>query len=208
MESVFFKPWIGKNYSKKQSVFDKKILILGESHYCKSRKSCPKCNIEVCPKEKEFTKNVVNSFLDYQDGKGEKPKNNVTYVKLTNLICPEKSSIRDFWDSIVFYNFIQNANRKVGERPCGEDIEKSVEPFFEVIKEVKPDRIIVCGHMLWEWLPKDNWLSKQENLIRANGHKELVGAYKIGRREIKCLRMLHPSRTKYEYITIIKKFLK
>ena len=47
MQNVNFNPWKGNNYE--EGLFDKKILILGESHYCedsdksqKSRHACPK----------------------------------------------------------------------------------------------------------------------------------------------------------------------
>ena len=33
MKDVFFKPWVGANYGQKDSIFEQKILVLGDSHY-------------------------------------------------------------------------------------------------------------------------------------------------------------------------------
>ena len=39
MNNVFFKPWVGQDYSK--GFKHKKIMVLGASHYCNHSKDCP-----------------------------------------------------------------------------------------------------------------------------------------------------------------------
>ena len=39
MKHVFFKPWVGKDYST-GGIFKKKILVVGESHYCDGCNYC------------------------------------------------------------------------------------------------------------------------------------------------------------------------
>ena len=39
MENVFFEPWVGENYEI-GGIFGKRILVLGESHYCGGCKNC------------------------------------------------------------------------------------------------------------------------------------------------------------------------
>ena len=59
---VFFRPWIGKNYQS-GGIFQKKILVVGESHYCDG---CEECGLKFKPQGCDAlnTSGVVREFLD------------------------------------------------------------------------------------------------------------------------------------------------
>ena len=58
MENVFFKPWVGKNYHT-GGIFKKKILVVGESHYCGG---CNECGLKYSPECDELTTTGVMEF--------------------------------------------------------------------------------------------------------------------------------------------------
>ena len=62
MSNIFFKPFVGKDYAN-GGLFGKRIMILGESHYCDE--GCVDC--ENCNQHREcmgFTQYVLNDYLD------------------------------------------------------------------------------------------------------------------------------------------------
>ena len=66
MSNIFFQPFVGKDYAS-GGLFGKRIVILGESHYCDE--GCVDCGN--CSRHREcmnFTQNVVQTYLDKDDG--------------------------------------------------------------------------------------------------------------------------------------------
>lgn len=140
MSAVFFKPWIGDNYGS-SSMFGKKILVLGESHYQWD------VNIHLKPEltrdciieqittnyKKQFWTNIAVAFLSKNPNQKEK---------------------KDFWHSVSFYNYIQ-ANVGFGPRvrPSAEMWRQSEPGFIEVMSDLTPDVLIVLGYALWNNLP-------------------------------------------------------
>ena len=118
MENVFFRPWIGKNY--KQGYKGKKLLILGESHYCDGiqDENCPCGKVKKCLQLSEcndFTSVVLNRFFDYKKGIGEGERWMTTYTRFTNILLGEQVSnaeLMEFWDNIVFYTLRPDWNGK------------------------------------------------------------------------------------------------
>ena len=56
IDRPFFEPWIGENYES-GGIFGKKILALGDSHYCDS---CVGCGVAGGIRDNvDFTKNTV-----------------------------------------------------------------------------------------------------------------------------------------------------
>ena len=75
--NVIFIPWIGKQYFN-GGIFGKKILVLGDSHYCQDN-DCKTCGVLGSnPIEmgdcRKLTCNTVKSFLD-KNAEFEKWKN-------------------------------------------------------------------------------------------------------------------------------------
>ncbi len=74
MEYVNFRPWIGKNYYT-TGYEGKRILVLGESHYCGNELEEGNRCFPLCKKEKmlpdcfSFTEDVIKWYLNDYSGK-------------------------------------------------------------------------------------------------------------------------------------------
>lgn len=138
---IFFEPYIGERLISAKT----KILVLGESHYGKPEEYQP-----------TFTREVVNRYLNYKEGKQKREKWMTTYSRFANTVQEDsnpKVSPQVFWESIMFYNYVQTVIlTKHRQAPPSEDFEKSVEAFFTVVKRTKPDVIFVWGARLWKYL--------------------------------------------------------
>ena len=58
---IFFHPHIGLNYHQ-PALFPKRILVLGESHYCGD--ACADCGSQAHPECANFTRKVVADYLN------------------------------------------------------------------------------------------------------------------------------------------------
>ena len=157
MKNVFFEPWVGENYEN--GFNGKKILVLGDSHYCDKYNNCGnKCgNLNIDDdKCRNFTTNVVEHFIEYKNGGGHMPWMN-TYTNFTNVLLGEKADNKatiEFWNSIVFYNYVQKAQPSREISPSDEDYNNSHPAFIEVLEEYQPDLIFVWGWILWRKIKK------------------------------------------------------
>lgn len=154
-ENVFFDPWIGKNYGTELSIFRKKILILGNSHYCEDCEDCG--NRELHPDCTDLTRRVIIDYLDPE----HKAYWKSTFSTFINSMYNKPTSIkerRNFFESISFYNYLQIA---AGEDPYSTEKydytdDRYLKAFYEVINKTLPDVVICWGNKLWDLLP-DNW---------------------------------------------------
>lgn len=168
-------PWVGEDY-KKQNF---KILVLGESHYYgeyiseeeKNRIDNNKNHTRQCYEEQLLPYQCMNALL------------------ANNLLDNEWVS-----DKICFYNYIQKCvgytsnDRSVFKNSKSELIEVSRKAFFEVLKVLSPDLVIVWGiseNGMWNWMPGfDKFPGEQKGDIY--WYKELQNT--------KILHIHHPSR--------------
>ncbi len=106
---IFFDPAVGKNYGTGLSIFRKKILILGASHYCV--KPCEDCGNRELHNCSEVTLDAVDAYLRgtvQTDWKNWKK----TYSTFINSMFGRSTSNEeraDFFDSVIFYNYLQTA---------------------------------------------------------------------------------------------------
>lgn len=130
MQHVFFKPWVGDNFSE-GGLWSKKILILGESHYQWNK------NI---PLTEDLTIQCIREQID-----GGYTKAFWTNIVITLLnIRPSLEDKYRCWHSVAFYNYIQcSVGFGPRVRPTPEMWAKSQTAFSEVIDELQPDCIIV-----------------------------------------------------------------
>ncbi|KPP95112.1 MAG: phage hypothetical protein [Bacteroidetes bacterium HLUCCA01] len=135
--SVFFKPWIGKNY-KSGGILKIRTLVLGESHYG-----------GLVDNRFDFTQFVVEKW-------GIKQRNRF-FTSLAKTIIPTAdygwlpdSEREELYESIAFYNYIQ---KLVGDRPRQRPSElmwkEAIIPFQSVIDSLNPQVVIVLGKELW-----------------------------------------------------------
>lgn len=152
---VFFEPFVGEKYGKSSSIFDKKLMVVGASHYCEH--SCVKCGEkwidDTC---RTFTSDCVRE--GYLEGAWDGGNWRKTYTTFINSFYGRASSQRErelFFDSIVFYNFLQeregvNPNDK---HPELFNKQENVDAFCEIVKRYAPDIVITWGNKPWEAIP-------------------------------------------------------
>jgi hypothetical protein len=176
LKHVRFKPWKGKHYGSR-SPFGIPVMILGESHY------------SVEGKISTFTRRVIKAV---KSGK----KKNSFYRNVAAAFLEEEFNSkqrRAFWDSVVFYNYVQSPLKR-GGRPNGKMWSEAEQPFLEVLAWLKPPPrlIAVFGFHTWENTP--------------DGHGTKVPHIKYGQLRIQCYefrvgggnslapKLKHPSR--------------
>ncbi len=198
MEKSFFRPWIGENYSL-TGITGKKILILGESHIC--GQGCSDCgNIDNHPECRDFTNNAIKYFLDYWTGKGKFEGWMNTYTKFGNIFYNKYLSVDEtlmFWNSVVFYNYVQFSTDKARVSPLKEEFEKSSTFFFEILKTCNPDLVFVWGKRLWRNLPSNGEFG--EDVIVDNIHGGPFYYYTIDQKKTPIYMVNHPSSSAFNY---------
>ena len=134
MDNLKWEPYIGKKFEK--GISQKKILIVGESHYHNgSEKSILKIN------KSNFTKIVIEEMAVKKEYWSTKFFQNFhkTFVGSDNF------KGESLWDYLAFYNFIQRPMSTNKERPNNSDFIKGWSSFFEVLDNLKPDICIFLG---------------------------------------------------------------
>jgi len=111
MENVNFRPWIGKKYNT-TGYEGKRILVLGESHYCGNELGEGKRCFPLCKKENMLpdcfsqTEDVIKWYLSEYTGEPFQR----TFVCFERAVVGRELSQEEreeFWQSIMFYNYIQ-----------------------------------------------------------------------------------------------------
>lgn len=188
--SNVFSPRIGKGYAR-GGIFGKKILALGESHYCGSGcADCGECGKH--PECSDFTTKVVNWCLD---SSVEREGWMNTYLKFErSLVGKETTSLesRKIWDSIAFYNFLQVAMGGAREAGTDQQYRAAAEPFMQVLEELQPDVLVVWGVRLWNNLPNRNWTDGPK--VSVDGYEVQNGYYTLSSgKKVKVVCVYHPS---------------
>jgi hypothetical protein len=204
MKNVFVYPWVGKFYGKK-GYYNKKIMILGESHYCNE---CDVCSASI-ENKCYIRKELIERFLKYKNSGRDFEKWFNTYTKFANIFIGKKcdgETIIKFWHSILFYNYVQEPTEAPRKHPTkemfkNEDNEKG---FFNILKNYSPDVIIAWGKRLWKNLPNDRFSDGKTILGRSSRF------YNNGKNDIPIFFIDHPSTGKnYDlskrYIKRVKK---
>jgi hypothetical protein len=156
--SIFFSPWEGNHYNYGIAGFDsnghiiygtesspgKKVLILGDSHYC----SKPD---EAIP---ELTRNIIKDYIDPATA-FEYYKN--TYTKFGRSLAGyaiDKLETIQLWEHVVFYNYVQEPLSQPRQSPTSQQFANAETAFWEVVNRYNPDYIIVWGARLYKSLPQ------------------------------------------------------
>ncbi len=175
LKHVKFMPWKGERYGTR-SPFGIPVMILGESHYSVEGESRP------------FTRHVIE---EVKSGKKKTPfYRNVAAAFLGDTCDPRKK--RAFWDSVVFYNYVQSSLKR-GGRPTRRMWHKAEEPFLEVLAWLKPrPRLIaVFGWNTWENTPN---CGRDVPPIKHGRRNILCYEFGVGRVKSLAPKLRHPSR--------------
>lgn len=195
MSKINFRPWVGKNYQS-TGYKGKRILVLGESHYCikdlePGGRCCPLCKKENMKDDcYSQTEDVVNTFIHYYDGERY----------LQTFLCFERAIVgkeltqeerEELWQSVMFYNYIQFSQSGARIAPQADHWEKSELAFRELLEEYMPDYIIVWGARLYNGLP--NWDGEGSVLQISENAKTDVWTYNVKGKRIPAIKVHHPS---------------
>lgn len=194
--NIHFRPWVGDNYEK--GIGGKRLLVLGESHYSDTD-------------DPELTQTVMKKLFDYKLGAGEYESWMKTFTVFERAMTGRELSGEEsvaFWNSVLFYNFIQEMLPGAGYRPTRKQFAGSAAAFDEVLNEYEPDLIITWGTALFDNTPALDGrdapsIELDNNAIYTYEYVLLSGKH------CKMLRMSHPSRN-YSIVKwheIISKFM-
>jgi len=187
MKNVFFEPWEGKQYQT-GGIFGKKILVLGESHYCGE---CKQCGIKYYP----HCDNINTNGLIEQYLSGVKDNWTPTFLKFERSLVNKETTLEDsnkIWNSIAFYNYLQVAKDESRQAGTKEEYTEAEQPFWEVLECLQPDLIIVWGMRLYRYLPWTNWIESDDIII--DGYSIPNGYYQLPcGKKIRVIPIWHPS---------------
>jgi hypothetical protein len=172
---VRFLPWIGKNYPS--GLHGVRTLVLGESHYCNDGNW----------RTRQRTKNLIKGQVT---GKGPYAGKWWFWTKVVRTIGGPDDDKVAFWNSVSYHVYIQQfVGTKPRQRPTDEMWEAAVQPFYEMLEQLKPELLLVLGVGLWEHLPRDRATSKTKTAVR----------YSIGRSATLAGFIRHPSSFGFPY---------
>ena len=127
-------PWIGDNYNAVPQ--DKKLLIVGESHYHDTTpQSIQKHN------DANYTRAVIEELAIDRFYYGTKIFPNLHRALLQN----DEFDTEIFWNLIAYYNFVQRTMETNKGRPNYDDFYSGWKTFFEVIKILRPSICLFIG---------------------------------------------------------------
>ena len=150
-----FVPWIGNFYGNSEFFGQKRILVLGVSHYewCKACRNAKR--------GQDLTCRCVAEVLFSEPSQH--------WLKIQYALTGEKAndaeSRKRFWHSVAYYNYIpeivgywDKENQDRSPAPTAEMWDEAEKFFLKVISQIKPDLVVVLGYTLWDELPLEDKL--------------------------------------------------
>ena len=179
-KNVKFIPWVGSEYA--QGVKGKRVMVLGESHYCEHES-------EAVP---QLTINIIHHILN-PNSEHEGFIN--TYTKFGRALVGKQRYEEDkgvVWNSVIFYNFVQVPLSEARKAPKQQDFVDAEAPYFTVLEQFKPDCVIVWGSRLYNNLPRKG--HQTEDLVLRDGKSIETWGYKLSNgHTVYLLPITHPS---------------
>lgn len=194
----FFEPAVGCSYD--DGIYGHKVLVLGESHYS----SVPG---EATP---FLTQEVVEW---YNNLKKDKARWFSTFTKFSRALSGQLDLPRGaeenkkLWEKIIFYNYVQEPMTAPRQKPTKQQYRDADKPFFDLLEEKEPDRVIVWGKRLYYNRP----LSGLKNYRGEDCGEEETWVYELSNgHRVQVLPIWHPSSafSPAKWSQIIDVFLK
>lgn len=191
LSNIRFVPWIGRKYGRSGLFADKRIMILGESHY----EWCELCAKNGTPRGKDLTCWCVAELVVGKTEYKQQHWRKIEYALTGKYL--EQPRRAEFWSSVVYYNYVQEIVGLYPEAgrappPTRQMWEEAKPLFLEVLKSLSPDLVIVLGFGLWTKLPDEGPDGQLPPINEAD--KELERCrYHIGRKDIIACRVRHPA---------------
>lgn len=170
-KQVRFLPWCGKNYCKSYP----RLLVLGESHYS-DRLEDP-----------NFTQRLT---AQYAAGKF----NHRFWTQIGQVVTGKphwEINRKAFWDSISFYNYVQDITVNApGYGPPESAFLRSENAFWEVLDLLKPTHLIALGDRLWTHMPE---FGNESATAPLGGQSRQYGYYIRNWGQVIAVSIKHPS---------------
>lgn len=158
-DTYLFQPYVGSEYATEKSVLKRRLLVLGASHYGEDWDN----------RDGLLTQRVIRDYLDPNCRIDRKKKYftwKPTHSKFYKAIIGDRVgvAIPDLVRSIVFYNYLQafegtDPNDKHPEKFFQKEQRDKNEKCFErLLREQKPDVVIVWGSNVKNAFPWDLFL--------------------------------------------------
>ena len=157
MATELFRPFRGKNYESGFGGLGTKLLVLGESHYVGKDDYARKFLDQGMAR---FTTRVVKDFWTTKEGAPYLKKDffGRLHRLLTGLDNTTLKQIQEAWNTVAFANYIpifagDGIDSDEGEGHSAAKRAKhwraAREEFPGMLKELKPDRVLVIGKVNW-----------------------------------------------------------
>ena len=175
MSNIKFQPWVGKKYF--HSKYNKRVLVLGESHYCTNASDAQSC----------MTQEIIEDLFDSKS-EFEGYKNTYTkFVRALSGIDVSRCDVKPIWDEIMFYNYVQFPISSARKEPTSKEFADAASAFWEVLEKYRPNIVIVLGKRLYNNLPKAGYQGRDCKDIET-----WIYQLKNGQ-EVRLLPITHPS---------------
>ena len=126
-------PYIGDNYFNS----DKKVLIIGESHYREDNEKSKKWN-----DDKTFTRDIHSNIAIAKDYTKTKFFHNLNRALFRN---DKRIDTTVLWNKLAFYNFVQSSMRTRESRPNQADYLNGWIAFFTLTSILNPEFCLFIG---------------------------------------------------------------
>lgn len=149
-EHVFFLPHVGKDYGGRGSIFGKRLCVVGASHYAPDVEDFQSGNgREIW---RMMTRNTVHDYLDPNFRAERRWKS--TYTKFVNAFFGRGTTVeerRRFFDSVVFFNYLQRLEGRDGNESHPEYYAEVLHflAFREIVSATRPDVVVAWGSKVW-----------------------------------------------------------
>lgn len=161
--AVKFCAWIGPSYGTE---IWRRLLVLGESHYDTNE-----------PPER-FTCDVVQRVVSGHDhGYRTRLFTKIArlFLRASERLDTSRQACRGFWESVAFYNYVQDYLPRVRSRPTPAQWSAASVPFEEVLGIHKPDAVVVLGAELGRHVSSHIAGSRSQIRIGIINHPASVG---------------------------------
>lgn len=196
-KQINFYPWVGENYL--EGLSGKRVLILGESHYCPKELATDGICHPCCEKHKmerrcfSQTKDIIHEYVYFYHERERRERYQQTYLCFERAVCGKELTTTErefFWHHVTFYNYVQYAQTAPRRPLKSGNAEDSANAFREVLDVLQPDCIIVWGIRLWQLL---GWNELETNMnIEKYGYTPVYD-YNFKGKIIPAMAVYHPS---------------
>lgn len=177
-----FVPWVGERFGSEGPLASRRLLILGESHHAEEH--------EVGAVVPEMTRDVFKQYRRGPWTRWMRTLDNVAAAvtgRSKRLLGPD--GVRTFWDQVAFYNYVPVvAAPYARQAPTPEHVALGAPFFDQLLEELQPGAVIVCGYRLWPTITASHVDGYADNPWRPS-----TPFAAIGKSGIPALRMAHPS---------------